>query len=366
MTEHGTTPPVSRSAADVAELVLPGPRRPGSAPDISVIVPVTERPEPLADIYLEYSRPISDSGRSYEFLFAVEPHNRRAVESLRALAARGEPIRVLEAGHVVGESTLLKLGAARARGRIFVVLPAYRRVAAEAIPRLIDRVEEGADLANCRRWPRKDSWLNRLQTRALHTMVTGLSSGNVRDVGSGVRAMRAEVLRDLPLYGDFFRFLPVLALRDGYSVVEVDAEQHPHDARLRLYSPGTYLRRAIDVLGLFFLARFTYKPLRFFGLIGTMLGAAGGILLVIMFFQRLAGQGLANRPLLLLAVLLFTLGVQAIALGLIGEIIVHFNAPSSRPYRVAGQKPHDTFRRSYAADARDDAPGEDHSSLQSG
>lgn len=370
MNEHGTTPSRSRSAEEVAELVLPGSRRPGGGtPDVSVIVPVTERPEPLADIYLEYSRPIADSGRSHEFLFAVEPHNRGTVASLQALTARGEPIRVLEAGHVVGESTLLKLGAARARGRIFVVLPAYRRVAADAIPRLIDRVEEGADLANCRRWPRKDSWINRLQTRVLHAMVSGLSGGNVRDVGSGVRAMRAEVLRDLPLYGDFFRFLPVLALRDGYSVVEVDAEQHPHDAQLRLYSPGTYVRRAIDVFGLFFLARFTYKPLRFFGLIGTMLGAVGGIILVIMFFQRLGGQGLANRPLLLLAVLLFTLGVQAIALGLIGEIIVHFNAPSSRPYRVADEKSDSAFGRSHvvpAADLEGNASGEDHSSLQSG
>jgi len=165
------------------------------------------------------------------------------------------------------------------------------------------------------------------------------------------------------LYGDFFRFLPVLALRDGYSVVEIDAEQHPRDARLRVYSPGTYLRRAIDVFGLFFLSRFTYKPLRFFGLIGTMLGAAGGVILVIVFVQRLAGQGLANRPILLLAVLLFTLGVQAIALGLIGEIIVHFNAPSRRAYRVAGERPGDE-RRSRDGDRAGSVAGDDDGGAQ--
>ncbi|MFW6088882.1 MAG: hypothetical protein ACODAB_03950 [Gemmatimonadota bacterium] len=319
----------------VTELVLPGRQASEVAPDVSVIVPVTERPEPLVDIYLEYAGAIADSGRSLEFLFVIEPFWRHTVESLRVLAARGEPIRVIEAGHTVGESILLKLGGARARGSVLVVLPAYHRVVAGAIPELIDAVEQGADLANGRRWPRRDSWVNRLQTRVLHTMVTGLASGQIHDVGSGVRAMRPDVLRDLPLYGDFFRFLPVLALRDGYSVVEIDAEQHPNDARVRVYSPGTYLRRAIDVFGLFFLSRFTYKPLRFFGLIGTMLGAAGGTILFIMFLERLGGQGLADRPMLLLAVLLFTLGVQAVALGLIGEIIVHFNAPGRRPYRVA-------------------------------
>lgn len=321
----------------VTELVLLGRPASGIAPDVSVIVPVTERPEPLVDIYLEYAGAIADSGRSLEFLFVIEPFWRHTVESLRVLAARGEPIRVIEAGHTVGESTLLKLGASRARGKVFVVLPAYHRVVAGTIAELIEAVEQGADLANGRRWPRRDSWVNRLQTRVLHTMVTGLAAGQIRDVGSGVRAMRPELLRDLPLYGDFFRFLPVLALRDGYSVVEIDAEQHPSDARVRVYAPGTYLRRAIDVFGLFFLSRFTYKPLRFFGFIGTMLGAAGGTILFIMFLQRLGGEGLADRPLLLLAVLLFTLGVQAVALGLIGEIIVHFNAPGRRPYRVADE-----------------------------
>ena len=319
----------------VTELVLPGRQASEIAPDVSVIVPVTERPEPLVDIYLEYAGAIAASGRSLEFLFVIEPFWRHTVESLRVLAARGEPIRVIEAGHTVGESTLLKLGAARARGNVLLVMPAYHRVVAGEIPALIEAVEQGADLANGRRWPRRDSWVNRLQTWMLHTMVTGLASGQIHDVGSGVRAIRPSLLRELPLYGDFFRFLPVLALRDGYSVVEIDAEQHPNDARVRVYSPGTYLRRAIDVLGLFFLSRFTYKPLRFFGLLGTMLSAAGGTILVIMFVQRLGGEGIADRPMLLLAVLLFTLGVQAVALGLIGEIIVHFNAPGRRPYRLA-------------------------------
>lgn len=331
--------PVAGSGLGTSELVLPGPPRDRRGPDVSVIVPVTERPAPLADLYLEYSAAIEASGRSHEFLFVVEPYNRPSLESLRPLASRGEPIRAIETTHTVGESTLLKLGAARAAGRVLVVLPAYRRVVAGAVADIVREVEEGADLANARRWPRRDSWLNRVQTRILHMMVTGLAHGHIRDVGSGVRALRPDVLRDLPLYGDFFRFLPVLALREGYAVVEVEAEQHPDDRRLRIYAPGVYLRRAIDVFGLFFLSRFTYKPLRFFGFVGALLGAAGAIILLIVFVQRLGGQALADRPILLLAVLLFTLGVQAIALGLIGEIIVHFNAPARRPYRIAEAEP---------------------------
>ena len=306
--------------------------------DVSVIVRVTERPASLSGLYLEFAPPIAASGRSCEFVFAVEHWHRDEVDRLRVLADDGAPIRVIEATHIVGESALLKLAASAVRGRVIVVLPAYRRVIAEAIPAIVAAVEDGADLANCRRWPRRDSWFNRTQTRVLHSAITGLSSTRVRDVGSGVRAMRPEVLRELPVYGDFFRFLPVLAIRDGYSVVEVDAEQHPEDTSLHVYSPGVYIRRAIDVFGLFFLSRFTYKPLRFFGLIGSLLGGVGALILLVLFVQRLGGQGLADRPLLLLGVLIFTLGVQSIALGLIGEIIVHFNAPKQRSYRIVGER----------------------------
>jgi hypothetical protein len=117
-------------------------------------------------------------------------------------------------------------------------------------------------------------------------------------------------------------------------VREVDCAQHPRDGQMRVYPLGTYIRRVIDLFGIFFLLRFTYKPLRFFGLFGSGLSLVGGGILILLFVQRLMGRGLADRPLLLLGVLLFTLGFQVVALGLIGELIVHLNAPNKPGYRV--------------------------------
>jgi len=310
---------------------------PGAEPGVqlSVVVPVTERPEPLAALYGEFSAPLRESGRTYEFLFVVEPWTRGLAEPLAELAARGEPVRVLEVGQSVGEAALVRLGAAHARGAIVLTLPSYRRVEAQALPSLVAEVERGADLAVARRYPRRDSAINRLHNRALHAMIGRLGAGRVNDVACGVRAMRRELLEELPIYGDFFRFIPLFAVRDGYDVREVDAPQHAADVAPRFYSPGTYLRRLIDVLGLFFLLRFTEKPLRFFGLIGSAFAASGALLLLFLLIERLGGEGIAERPLLLLSVLLLVLGVQAIALGLVGEIIVHLNAPARRPYRVA-------------------------------
>ena len=115
---------------------------------------------------------------------------------------------------------------------------------------------------------------------------------------------------------------------------EIPCVQHAHDRPARIYSIGTYIRRAVDLVGILFLLRFTYKPLRFFGLLGGGLSLGGGLILVVLLVQRLMGQGIANRPLLLLGVLLFTLGVQVVALGLIGELIVHLHAPTRASYRV--------------------------------
>jgi hypothetical protein len=309
--------------------------------DVTVIVPLAERPESLAGLYREYSDALLETGRAVEFLFVAQPFQNGLTRELDELRDDGEPIRVVFARQIMGEASLLKLAVQHCRGHILVTLPAYYRVAAEGLPGLVAAVEEGADMALARRWPRHDSLVNRAQTRLFHGLVRRLARGRVRDIGCGVQAMRREVLEQLPLYGDLYRFLPLLAIQEGFGVVELDVEQHPRDRRTRVYSVGVYVRRLFDVLGLLFLFRFTYKPLRFFGLVGSAFSMAGLVVLAVLFIQRVGGQGIADRPLLLLGVLLLTLGVQAIALGLIGEIIVHLNVPGRTLYRVRGVAPED-------------------------
>lgn len=307
-------------------------------PEISVVIPVAERPEPLDALYEEFTTPLRSAGRRYEVVVVTPAYFHDTVAAARSLAARGEPVRLIEVGRVIGETGLLRLGLTAARGEIVLTLPAYRQVEAASLLPLIERVEAGSDFAVARRWPRRDALVNRVQNRVLHAAIGGLAGGRVHDVACGVRAARRAVLGEIPLYGDFARFLPLLALQHGYTVEEVASAQHASDMRGRIYGPGTYLRRLIDVFGLFFLMRFTDKPLRFFGLVGSGLAAAGVAVLLVLFVERLGGQGIADRPLLLLGVLLAVLGVQAIALGLIGEMIVHFSSSGRRIYRLRGER----------------------------
>ena len=189
-------------------------------------------------------------------------------------------------------------------------------------------------MAVARRSPRSDGWLNRVQAAAFHALAHAVSSGGFHDMGCGVRVMPRHVAESLRLYGDLHRFIPLLALREGYRVAEIPVPQHAADARPRVYQPGIYVRRLLDIMAFFFLTRFTEKPLRFFGLLGSIFFAVGGLTTLLLLVQRLEGVGIANRPLLLLGVLLLALGVQLMGLGLVGEMIVYLRAPHRRIYRV--------------------------------
>ncbi len=316
----------------------------GTSPDsnssgsrlVSVVVPVVERADDLVPLYRSFAVELDRRGEEYEFLFVFDG-GFAPPPDLMALSRAGEPIRLLSFARTFGETAALQLGIERSRGDVVLTLPAYFQIQAEGVGPLLDGLRGGADMVVANRSPRVDSWFNRLQSRAFQRMVGGAGDRRFHDMACGARAIRRSVAEGLPLYGDLHRFIPALALREGYRVDEVDVPQHPKDSRTRIYGPGVYVRRLLDIAAFFFLAKFTEKPLRFFGLVGTVFFGLGAVVSLVLVAQRLEGQGIANRPLLLLAVLLVALGVQLMGLGLVGEIIVHLRSPHRRAYRVREQ-----------------------------
>jgi glycosyltransferase involved in cell wall biosynthesis len=300
---------------------------------VSVIVPVVERSDDLMVLRQAFAQELERRGEEHEFLFVFDGGFVPPPE-LVELSRRDESIRLLSFARVFGETAALRLGIERSRGDVIITLPAYFQVQPDGIALMLDALQGGADLVVANRSPRVDSWLNRLQSRGFHWMLSGVTDRRFHDIACGVRVMRRATAEALPIYGDLHRFIPALALREGYRVDEVAVPQHPSDARTRVYRPGTYLRRLLDVAAFFFLAKFTEKPLRFFGLVGSVCFGLGAVTSLVLLAERLAGQPIANRPLLLLAVLLVALGVQLMGLGLVGEIIVHLRSPHRRAYRV--------------------------------
>jgi glycosyltransferase involved in cell wall biosynthesis len=310
----------------VSEPVIPGARH------ISVVVPVVERADELMAVYHAFAKELQARGENFEFVFVFDGRFSPPAE-LTALAKNNDEIRILRFAREFGETAALRLGIEKSRGDMVLTLPPYFQVQPSGLGQLLE-AGGNTDMAVASRSPRLDSWLNRLQSRIFHSIVAGVSEQRFHDMACGVRLMSRSVATALPLYGDLHRFIPALALREGFRVEEVPVPQHPNDARMRLYRPGVYLRRLLDIAAFFFLAKFTEKPLRFFGLVGSLFIAVGAVLSLVLFVQRVEGQGIANRPALLLAVLLLALGVQLMGLGLVGEIIVHLRAPHRRSYRV--------------------------------
>lgn len=309
---------------------------PADARLVSVIVPVVERADDLLALHRAFAGELDRRGEEHEFLFVFDGGFTPPPE-LVALSRAGESVRILTFARTFGETAALRLGIERSRGDVIVTLPAYFQVQPEGMGPLLDALQAGADLVVANRSPRSDGWFNRLQSRVFHRMVGGVTDGRFHDMACGVRVIRRAVAEALPLYGDLHRFIPALAMREGYRVEEVAVAQHPNDSRTRVYRPGIYLRRLLDIAAFFFLAKFTEKPLRFFGLVGSVFFGLGAVTGLVLLIERIAGQGIANRPLLLLAVLLIALGVQLMGLGLVGEIIVHLRSPHRRAYRVREQ-----------------------------
>jgi hypothetical protein len=307
---------------------------PTASERVSVVVVIGGRMDALEPMYRANVAALRDAGYPCEFVFVASRDQRGTVEPLLPLAEAGEPVHVLEAAQNIGETGLLRAAAAYCTGSIVITLPPAWRVDPAALPLLVARVQAGAQLVVARRDGRRDAAFNRVRRRLVHGIIRRLVGGDFHDLGSGVAAMRPEVLHDVPLYGETVRFLPLLAQREGFLVEELTVHQHDADRHVRVHSPGIYLRRAMDLMAVFFMVRFREKPLRFFGLIGSLLAMAGSVLLAIMFVQRMGGQALAERPLLVVAVLLLVVGLQAIGLGLVGEIIVHSGIRRRTGYRL--------------------------------
>ena len=304
-------------------------------PELSVVVPISERHDDLREIYLQYTREISSAGIAHEFIFVIDGPDPGALESLKALKKDYPAITVIALGHWFGEATALSVGFEAAKGAMIVTVPAYFQVQPVEIQRMLkELVEREQDLVIAWRHPRIDSLFNRLQSRAFHALIRLLIGTNYQDISCGLRVMKRQVAQEIRLYGDLHRFLPLLAYQRGFKIAEVPVRQSPHDARQRIYGPGVYLRRLLDILTLFFLYKFTKKPLRFFGLVGSAIFCAGAILTGYLGIDRILGVPLASRPLLILGVLWMVFGVQLFSIGLLGEIIIFTHAHDAKEYHT--------------------------------
>lgn len=301
---------------------------------LSVIIPVSERASGLPGVLTDYRSVLDGYTDDYEVIVVLDGQYPELRKSLEALRQEGKAFTIVQLAKSFGEATALSVGFQHAKGEKLLVLPPYKQIESSEIPRLIDSLEN-QDMVCANRYPRSDSWLNRLQAKTFNWLISLLTGSSFNDLGCGVRVLKRQVLEEVAMYGDQHRFLPLLARHAGFNVTELPVKQSTQDLGLRLYRPGVYFRRALDVLTVFFLVKFTKKPLRFFGLVGGAITAIGAVLFLILLSQRIFwGMPLADRPALLISSLVVVLGVQLFAIGLVGELIIFTHARDLREYSI--------------------------------
>jgi glycosyltransferase involved in cell wall biosynthesis len=303
---------------------------------ISVIIPVGQRHEDLRELYQEYRAGLDATRLPYEFIFVMDGPHRNAMSEVESLidAAPGNLLMVV-LNRSFGESTAIMAGFERAAGEIILTLPAYHQIIAEDIPKLLAPLET-RDAVQGWRWPRAGGALERLRRSVFHGFVGRVTGMRLHDLGCGARAMKRIVLQELSLYGDQHRLLAVLANRQGFSVAEVELRQSERDRFAGVYRPREYAHFVLDVFTVFFLVRFTKKPLRFFGMLGAGMFGLGALLVLWLVIERLAfNESLADRPALLLSALVVVLGLQLFALGLLAELIIFTHARHIKDYQGA-------------------------------
>jgi len=352
------------SASDSAGLdtvLAPLAGAPGRLMDdvqVSVVVPVHDEAENVAELVERIGSALGASGRSFE-LICVDDGSRDATPALLARLAQSRPwLRPIYLIRNYGQSAALQAGFDAAAGRTIVTLDGDLQNDPADIPRLLDVLESdpAIDVISGWRKERKDRTLSRrLPSVIANRIISRVTGVPLHDYGCALKVYRAGVVHDLRLYGELHRFIPALAAEVGARIVEVPVRHHPRLRGRSKYGLDRTVRVVLDLLWIKFLMRFLQRPLQAFGGVGFALLGVGGVTLAYLAVDKLVhGNDIGGRPLLLLGVMLVLMGGQLIATGVLGELLTRiYHEPQGRPqYRL---RPPPVPRPS---DPRPDAPGD--------
>lgn len=308
----------------------------GAVLDVTLIVPVLSTAARVREVATRLGAELDRLGRTWECIFVFDGVRGAAwADAARLNEEAPNRIRVLSFQQPFGESVCLSAGFEKARGAVVVTSPQYVQVDPRELEPMLAALAGNADFVSPWRHPRVDPWLNRLQSSAFNWFVRRMIKMKFHDLNCYFRAFRRQVLEEVVLYGDMYRFLPVIAVRQGFRVIELKVRHQEEWGGAGFFGLGVYARRFLDIVAMLFLTRFTLKPLRFFGSLGGVIFAVGAAMLAVQLAQYvIAGTGLYQRPLFLIGLLLTMLGVQIIGFGLVGEIIIYTQARNLREYKI--------------------------------
>jgi len=305
----------------------------GKKIDFSLVIPVFNEAANLSQLYAELIASCTKSKRTFEIVFVDDGSWDESFILLKKMQKKDPRIKILKLRRNFGQTAALSAGFDYAKGEIIITLDADLQNDPEDIHLLIQKIEEGYDIVSGWRQKRKDKFLTRrLPSAMANRLISWITRVKLHDYGCTLKAFRRDVIKNIRLYGEMHRFIPAIASQMGVSISEVKVNHRPRVHGKSKYSVFRFVKVILDLLTVKFLLSYSTRPLQIFGLIGLISGLAGLIMGFYLSYQRLIVQvSLADRPLLLLAVLLIIIGIQFITIGLLAEIM-------SRAYHESSEK----------------------------
>lgn len=314
------------------------PRTPSERVDVSIVVPVFNESENLERLHLAIHEMLATLDRRSEVIFIDDGSTDDSYATLRRLAERDPRVKVIRFRRNFGQTAAFAAGFELARGATIVTLDADLQNDPADIPALLDQIDTGYDIVSGWRVGRQDAlFTRRVPSTIANSLISFVTGVKLHDYGCSLKAYRREVVENIRLYGEMHRFIPAVASGLGVRIAEVPVHHSARQFGRSKYGISRTIRVLLDLLTVKFLLQYMTRPLHVFGLPGMVCLAAGIAIGTYLSSLRLFfGEGLADRPLLLLAVVLTLLGVQFIIMGLLGEVVVrtYYESQGKRTYAI--------------------------------
>lgn len=317
---------------------------------VSVVVPAFNEEECIARVHAEIRGALE--GVPHEVVYVDDGSRDRTGAILEEISTTEPGVRVVRFRRNFGKSAALAAGFARVRYGAVATMDADLQDDPQEIPRMLNQMyEEDLDLVSGWKRDRKDPLEKRLPSKLFNKTTQVMTGVKLNDFNCGLKVYRREVVQELVLYGELHRYIPALAHYRGFRVGEAVVNHRPRGGGSSKFGLERYVRGMFDLMSVVFLGTYQGRPLHLFGIIGLVFFLLGFLINTYLTVLWFAGQGIGDRPLLILGVLLIIVGVQSVSFGLIAELISRTShATTDPPYSImsetrAGNTVRDTPRR---------------------
>jgi glycosyltransferase involved in cell wall biosynthesis len=307
----------------------------GQLKRVSIVIPVYNEVENVANLVKAVGDAMLPTQRSFELVLVDDGSRDGSAKVMQQLAKETPWLKCLYFARNYGQSTAMQAGFDHADGDYIVTLDGDLQNDPNDIPKLLEILDERPDVDCVSGWrkERQDAALNRkLPSMIANALISKVTKVKLNDYGCALKAYRGQIIRDLKLYGELHRFIPALAVEVGAKIIEVPVNHRARVAGVSKYGIDRTIRVILDLLWIRFTMRFLHRPIHAFGGIAMMMLLVGlGTLGWLGFEKLVLGMSIGGRPLLMFGVLLTLVGMQLLATGLIGELLIRiYHEPNGR------------------------------------